>query len=106
MVTPYRRSHRNFKATLPMRPCLLVLAWKEGSDASAEEMKLPTDTKREMGLAGDWSNPGCDSGMFPDVSSINKWIQSLACSQAYQVIEGVLMQPLKYYYLSDGDKPV
>jgi hypothetical protein len=45
--------------------------------------------------------------MFPDASSFNKWIQSLACSQAYQVgREVVLMQPLEYYYLSDGDKPV
>jgi hypothetical protein len=72
MVTPYHRSHRNFKATLPMRPCLFVVvhAWKqEGSDGSAEEMKLLADTKSEMGLTGDWLNPGGDSGMFPDASS-------------------------------------
>jgi hypothetical protein len=36
------------------------------------KLKLPTDTKSEMGLAGEWSNPGYGAGMFPDVSSIKR----------------------------------
>jgi hypothetical protein len=34
--------------------------------------RLPTDTKSETGLAGEWSNPGYGAGMFPDVSSIKR----------------------------------
>jgi hypothetical protein len=68
------------------------------------KLRLPTDTKSEMGLAGEWSNPGYGAGMFPDVSSILKeMVQILACSQACQVV--VLMQPL-VSSTSDGDKPV
>jgi hypothetical protein len=64
------------------------------------KLRLPTDTKSEMGLAGEWLNPGYGTGMFPDVSSIIEMVQILACSQACQV----LMQPL--VSTSDGDKPV
>jgi hypothetical protein len=75
---------------MPFCPC----DKEEAIQVRERKLRLPTDTKSEMGLAGEWSNPGYGAGMFPDVSSIIEMVQILACSQACQV---VLMQPLVFY---------
>jgi hypothetical protein len=53
---------------MPFCPC----DKEEAMQVRERKLRLPTDTKSEMGLAGEWSNPGYGAGMFPDVSSIKR----------------------------------